>query len=105
MEPHATVAMWEGENLTLWDKSQWVNNVRDAMARIFGIPAENVRVINPFVGGAFGSALRPWSHVALAAARRAAGEPSGAAGVKKTTAPAVRRLSPALRTARRARGG
>ena len=67
MEPHASVAMWEGENLTLWDKSQWVGNVRDEMARIFGIPAENVRVINPFVGGAFGSALRPWSHVTLAA--------------------------------------
>ena len=67
MEPHATVALWENDCLTLWDKSQWVDNVRDEMARIFGIPAENVRVINPFVGGAFGSALRVWPHVTLAA--------------------------------------
>lgn len=73
MEPHATVALWEDDRLTLWDKTQWVGNVRDEMARIFGIPAENVRVINPFVGGAFGSALRAWPHVTLAAlaARRA----------------------------------
>ena len=73
MEPHATIALWENDSLTLWDKSQWVSNVRDEMARIFGIPAEKVRVINPFVGGAFGSALRAWPHVTLAvlAARRA----------------------------------
>lgn len=58
MEPYATVALWEGDRLTLWDKSQWVDGVRDAMAGVFGIPAEAVRVINPFVGGAFGSALR-----------------------------------------------
>ena len=67
MEPHATVAQWEDGRLTLWDKTQWVDNVREEMARIFGIPAESVRVINPFVGGAFGSALRAWPHVTLAA--------------------------------------
>ena len=72
MEPHATVAHWEGDRLTLWSKTQWVGNERDAIALIFGIPAEQVRVINPFVGGAFGSALRTWPHVTLAclAARR-----------------------------------
>ena len=72
MEPHATVASWEGDHLTLWSKTQWVGNERDAIALIFGIPAEQVRVINPFVGGAFGSALRTWPHVTLAvlAARR-----------------------------------
>ena len=72
MEPHATVAFWEGDSLTLWSKTQWVNNERDAIALIFGIPAEKIRVINPFIGGAFGSALRTWPHVTLAvmAARR-----------------------------------
>ena len=76
MEPHATVAQWDGDRLTLWDKSQWVGNVRDAMALVFGIPSDGVRVINPFVGGAFGSALRPWPHVALAAlAARRSGRP------------------------------
>jgi xanthine dehydrogenase YagR molybdenum-binding subunit len=76
MEPHSTVAQWEDGRLTLWDKTQWVDNVREEMARIFGIPAESVRVINPFVGGAFGSALRTWPHVTLAAlAAKQAGRP------------------------------
>lgn len=73
MEPHATVAAWDGNRLTLWSKTQWVDNERDAIALVFGIPSANVRVINPYVGGAFGSALRTWPHVTLAAlaARRA----------------------------------
>ncbi len=76
MEPHATVAHWQDGHLTLWDKTQWVGNVRDEIARVFGIPPGTVRVINPFVGGAFGSALRPWPHVALAAlAARRTGRP------------------------------
>ena len=76
MEPHATVAAWQGETLTLWSKTQWVGNERDEIARRFGIPPAMVRVINPFVGGAFGSALRTWPHVTLAAmAARCAGRP------------------------------
>ena len=76
MEPHATVAHWEGDRLTLWSKTQWVGNERDAIALIFGIPPGQVRVINPFVGGAFGSALRTWPHVTLAAlAARQVGRP------------------------------
>ncbi len=67
MEPHATVALWEADHLTLWSKTQWVDNERDEIARVFGIPPETVRVINPFIGGAFGSALRTWPHVTLAA--------------------------------------
>jgi len=60
MEPHATVARWEGDQLTLWDKTQWVRGTRDDLAAKFGIPQESVRVISPFVGGAFGNALRSW---------------------------------------------
>ena len=67
MEPHATVAEWQGDHLTLWDKTQWVYNDADEIGRVFGLPAESVRVINPFIGGAFGSALRTWPHVTLAA--------------------------------------
>lgn len=67
IELHATIAAWDGERLTLWDKSQWVGNVAEEIAAVFGIPAENVRVISPFVGGAFGSGLRAWPHVTLAA--------------------------------------
>jgi xanthine dehydrogenase YagR molybdenum-binding subunit len=76
IELHATLAAWEDGTLTLWDKTQWVGNVRDEMAAVFGIPAARIRVISPFVGGAFGSALRPWPHVTLAAmAARHVGRP------------------------------
>ncbi len=76
MEPHATVAHWEDGRLTLWSKSQWVDNERDEIGRRFGLPPERIRVINPFVGGAFGSALRTYPHVTLAAmAARRAGRP------------------------------
>jgi xanthine dehydrogenase YagR molybdenum-binding subunit len=67
IEMHATIAAWEGDRLTLWDKTQWVHNAADEIAAVFGIPAENVRVVSPFVGGAFGSGLRTWPHVTLAA--------------------------------------
>jgi xanthine dehydrogenase YagR molybdenum-binding subunit len=76
IELHATVAAWDGDRLTLWDKTQWVNNVSEEIGSVFGIPAENVRVVSPFVGGAFGSALRVWPHVTLAAlGARATGRP------------------------------
>ena len=67
IEMHATIAAWDGDRLTLWDKTQWVDGVADEIAAVFGIPAENIHVISPFVGGAFGSGLRTWPHVTLAA--------------------------------------
>jgi xanthine dehydrogenase YagR molybdenum-binding subunit len=76
IELHATIAAWEEGALTLWDKTQWVDNVRDEIAAVFGIEAGDVRVISPFVGGAFGSTLRAWPHVTLAAmAARHVGRP------------------------------
>jgi xanthine dehydrogenase YagR molybdenum-binding subunit len=66
MEPHATVAVWDGPNLILYDKTQGVVVVQQA-SQALGIPRENVRVVSPFVGGAFGSGLRAWAHVFLAA--------------------------------------
>jgi xanthine dehydrogenase YagR molybdenum-binding subunit len=67
IEMHATIAAWDGDRLTLWDKTQWVNNTAAEIAAVFGIAAENIRVVSPFVGGAFGSGLRTWPHVTLAA--------------------------------------
>ena len=76
IELHATIAAWEGDRLTLHDKTQWPGNVRSYIALTFGIPEEDVRVVSPFVGGAFGSALRTWPHVVLAAmAARQVGRP------------------------------
>ncbi|WAU81284.1 xanthine dehydrogenase family protein molybdopterin-binding subunit [Streptomyces sp. Qhu-G9] len=67
MEPHATVARWDGDKLTVWDKTQWVMGTHDEIAAVFDLPADAVRVINPFVGGGFGSGLRCWPHTIVAA--------------------------------------
>ncbi|WP_439357055.1 xanthine dehydrogenase family protein molybdopterin-binding subunit [Bradyrhizobium sp. DASA03007] len=67
MEPHATLAHWDGDQLTLWSKSQYVANEQAEITAIFGLPPGKVRVICPFVGGAFGTSLRTWPHVTLAA--------------------------------------
>ncbi|WP_326761653.1 xanthine dehydrogenase family protein molybdopterin-binding subunit [Streptomyces phaeochromogenes] len=76
MELHATVAQWDGDRLTLWDKTQWVQSPRDELAANFGIPVGNIRVISPFVGGAFGNAARAWPHITVAAlAARETGRP------------------------------
>jgi xanthine dehydrogenase YagR molybdenum-binding subunit len=77
MEPHATIARWDGDQLTVWDKTQWVvGGTQQELAAVFGIPQEAIRVISPFVGGAFGSGLRAWPHVTIAAlASRETGRP------------------------------
>ena len=76
MEPHATIAEWNGEMLTLHDATQGVFGTRKRMAEIFGIPISSVRVICPFVGGGFGSKGSVWPHTALAAmAAKAVGRP------------------------------
>jgi xanthine dehydrogenase YagR molybdenum-binding subunit len=76
MEPHATIAAWDGDHLTLYDATQYVSGVRDTVAKTLGLPAAKVRVICPFVGGGFGCKGSTWSHVVLAAmAARQAGRP------------------------------
>ncbi|KUN72519.1 acylaldehyde oxidase [Streptomyces canus] len=76
MEPHATIARWDGEKLTVWDKTQWVVGTQTELATVFGMAPESVRVISPFVGGGFGSGLRGWPHVIIAAlAARDTGRP------------------------------
>ncbi|WP_224250090.1 xanthine dehydrogenase family protein molybdopterin-binding subunit [Hyalangium gracile] len=67
MEPHATIAHWEGERLTVYDSTQGVFGTRARLAALLGLPPENVRVISKFVGGGFGSKGSVWSHTLLAA--------------------------------------
>jgi xanthine dehydrogenase YagR molybdenum-binding subunit len=67
MEPHAAVAVWQGDKLTIFDKTQEVYGVRAHLAAAFGVPEENVSVISPYVGGAFGSSLRPNYYPSLTA--------------------------------------
>jgi hypothetical protein len=72
MEMHGTVAVWDGDNVTLYECSQGVVNHRIVMAEVLGIPRENVRVISRFIGSGFGGKLFPWpqSTMAAAAARK-----------------------------------
>lgn len=76
MELPSTIAAWQGDRLTLWDKTQWVQGNARNVAAALGIAPEKIRVICPFVGGAFGSSGRTWPHVVLAAfAAREIGRP------------------------------
>ncbi len=76
MEPAATIAVWDGDQLTLYDSTQWIFGVRNTIATMLGLPQENVRVISPFVGGGFGCKCFTWDHVVLAAlAARRVGKP------------------------------
>lgn len=67
MEPHATIAVWEGTKLTLYDATQGVFSDRERVATLLGIHPDDVRVVSPFLGGGFGSKGPTWSHVVLAA--------------------------------------
>ena len=76
IELQGTTAMWDGDNLTIYEESQGVFNMRGVLAQMFGLPKENVRVITKFVGSGFGSKLWPWTHCPLAvAAARQLGKP------------------------------
>src|SRR6266478_1501667 len=68
IELQATIAIWDGSMLTIYEESQGVFNLQGILAQMFGLPKENVRVITKFVGSGFGSKLWPWTHCPLAAA-------------------------------------
>ncbi|HEY4770555.1 MAG TPA: molybdopterin cofactor-binding domain-containing protein, partial [Myxococcales bacterium] len=67
LEPHATLAVWNGDRLTVYDATQGIFGVRKKLARAFAVPPGNVRVITKFVGGGFGCKGSAWSHVLIAA--------------------------------------
>jgi xanthine dehydrogenase YagR molybdenum-binding subunit len=76
IEPHATTAVWDGDRLTVHDGTQSIDWFRTHLAVSFGIPRANVRVLAPFVGGAFGGKGSIWPGTILAAlAARATGRP------------------------------
>jgi xanthine dehydrogenase YagR molybdenum-binding subunit len=76
MEPHATVANWNGDHLTIWTATQGVMAARSTLSGLFGVPPENVTILSPFVGGGFGCKGNTWPPVALTAmAARNVGRP------------------------------
>jgi CO/xanthine dehydrogenase Mo-binding subunit len=67
MELHGCVAKWDGDHLTLWESTQGVFAIQEEMAKALKLPLSKVRVINPYMGGGFGSKLQPGKHTACAA--------------------------------------
>ncbi|MGZ4270308.1 MAG: xanthine dehydrogenase family protein molybdopterin-binding subunit [Solirubrobacteraceae bacterium] len=67
MEPHATIAAWEGGDLTVWESTQGAPSARALLAGVFGLEPERVRVISPHVGGGFGSKGTPRPSAVVAA--------------------------------------
>src|SRR5436190_20041122 len=57
MEPHASIAAWKGDKLTLWTANQMIDWSTGDMAETLGISKDNVRLISPFIGGGFGGKL------------------------------------------------
>jgi xanthine dehydrogenase YagR molybdenum-binding subunit len=67
MEPFATTVAWEGGGrLTVYDKTQGVQNVHRYLCSVLGLRPDEVRVVSSYMGGGFGSGLRPQYQVALA---------------------------------------
>ena len=76
IEPHATIAAWDGDRLTLHDVTQSITAARNYIAHRFGVPPENVRLIAPFIGGAFGGKFAVWPGTILTVlAARVVGRP------------------------------
>jgi xanthine dehydrogenase YagR molybdenum-binding subunit len=68
MEPYASTVIFEPDGkLTIYDKTQGVQNVQRYVCSVLGMNPDDVRVMSPFVGGAFGSGLRPQFQVVVAA--------------------------------------
>jgi len=76
MEPHASIAAWDGDRLTLWTSNQMIAWGVGDLAKTLNIPKDNIRLLSPYIGGGFGSKLFLRTDAVLAAlGARAAGRP------------------------------
>ncbi|MBE7217753.1 MAG: xanthine dehydrogenase family protein molybdopterin-binding subunit [Caulobacteraceae bacterium] len=76
MEPPASIAVWEGEKLTLYTSNQMIAWGHKDVAETLGIAKENVRLVSPYIGGGFGGKLFLRSDALMAAlGAKAAGRP------------------------------
>ncbi|GIG89292.1 xanthine dehydrogenase family protein molybdopterin-binding subunit [Plantactinospora endophytica] len=65
--PFSTVACWSGNRLVVHETTQWPMLVRQTLAAVFEVPESDVRVLVPYLGGAFGAGLRVGPHTVLTA--------------------------------------
>jgi xanthine dehydrogenase YagR molybdenum-binding subunit len=76
MEPHASIAKWDGDQLTLWTSNQMIAWGQGDVAKTLGLPKEKVRLVSPYIGGGFGGKLFVRCEAVLAAlGAKAAGRP------------------------------
>ena len=67
MEPHASIAQWSGDELTVWTSNQMIEWGRQDVAKTLGIDADRVRLVSPYIGGGFGGKLFVRTDAILAA--------------------------------------
>jgi xanthine dehydrogenase YagR molybdenum-binding subunit len=67
MEPHASIAKWDGKQLTVWTSNQMIAWCASDMAESLGIEKENVHIMSPYIGGGFGGKLFVRADALLAA--------------------------------------
>ncbi|RVI13176.1 xanthine dehydrogenase family protein molybdopterin-binding subunit [Sinorhizobium meliloti] len=67
MEPHASIAAWNGDDLTVWTSSQMIDWWRTDLATTLGIDKDKVHLMSPFIGGGFGVKLFLRADAVLAA--------------------------------------
>src|SRR5262249_38225501 len=67
MEPSASIAEWHGDELTLYETTQWVAGARQTVAETLGIPPDKIHIVSPFIGGGFGCKGFVWPHSILSA--------------------------------------
>ncbi|MBB3307866.1 MULTISPECIES: aldehyde oxidoreductase molybdenum-binding subunit PaoC [unclassified Enterobacter] len=67
MEPHASMATWQGDKLTVWTSNQMIDWCRTDLAATLNMPMEKIRIVSPYIGGGFGGKLFLRSDAVLAA--------------------------------------
>jgi len=76
MEPHASIASWDGDKVTVWTSNQMIAWGRADLAKTLGVTEDKVRLISPYIGGGFGGKLWLRTDAVLAAlGAKAAGRP------------------------------
>nr|WP_315393893.1 aldehyde oxidoreductase molybdenum-binding subunit PaoC [uncultured Duganella sp.] len=76
MEPHASIAKWDGDKVTVWTSNQMIAWGQGDVAKTLGIPKDKVRLVSPYIGGGFGGKLFVRCEAVLAAlGARAANRP------------------------------
>ncbi|MDR7048805.1 xanthine dehydrogenase YagR molybdenum-binding subunit [Duganella sp. 3397] len=76
MEPHASIAKWDGDKVTIWTSNQMIAWGQGDVAKTLGVAKDKVRLVSPYIGGGFGGKLFVRCEAVLAAlGARAAGRP------------------------------